>query len=63
MIDVKVDLDDAEHDQCHNAFQTKTSCLEIEKWAEYNLHLEKAHSWKFENNSVWNNIDESINYK
>jgi len=63
MIDVEADPDDAEYNQFHNAFQTKKICLETEKQARNNLCLEKARSWKFENNSTRNSIGEPTGYK
>ena len=63
MIDVEADPDDAEYNQFHNAFRTKKICLKTEKQARNNLCLEKARSWKFENNSKQNGIGEPTGYK
>jgi primary-amine oxidase len=63
MVDVEADPDDAEYNKFHNAFRTKKILLETEKQARNNLCLEKVRSWKFENNSVRNNVGEPTGYK
>jgi len=44
-------------------FKQKKIRLETEKQARNHLSLEKARSWKFENNSVRNSIGEPTGYK
>lgn len=63
MIDVEADPDDAEYNQFHNAFQVKKMRLDTEKQARSHLCLEKSRSWKFENQSVRNGVDEPTAYK
>ena len=63
MIDVVSDDDDAKYNRFHNAFHLETTRLDNERQARSHLCLDKSRTWKFENSSTRNSIDEPTGYK